>query len=910
MDITLLKNFNNYFNRLIKRYENYIDYSYSFTHKSYPNLDFNPNDGVSTEQVINWTEDWTPDYLITHKQETTGTVITGRWFIQEWVRIRGKQYKATLRRDVVADFYGPISVSPCFIEKATLDSTSPLIFNKEGMVFNQIKKKEIPLYDRSGCPWIVGYIAKNYEGGEISASYKVDVNNSIDSGDLPWEFSPTSTAVGVLNNYSMHFTIGCYQKNRLGKIDDSWVEFTMHYNKNGLADSYDTKKHTIYDGGLIKFTNTANYTLYSPGGNDIGPGGVAKFILNNTDLALNKIPTSIANAVTTSTSTLSELLSYNNKIIHHGTKYYRLTVTQSEDAEQVFNSVNYPILDTNIDEFTEEYNPNHADLNRAAKVAEVVAHLNGVSITAVEVSNQSVTTTIPSDSNRTHLNDAPYDMFCMPYGAVDVMGYQTNGDVSMAVAQAMSAQIGSNLYDIQLLPYCPVQDVIKFNKLIKLDGLAQGYDYHLIEDSADNVLSFVIWCKDSKGTFDIQKHLEMERQGTVNRVEKTYVKCPFTGGMMKSTSYASDYDFELQFELIGNKVYNPSIFSRVTYKLDGVTYRVNTITSISIDEDNIVTIKFPGVGPHQLGTFYNITGTASLTGEFDEVEYEHSLSVDTKIENECNMYRLVSPNYNGQFEFNLARNNGSIDFFNVDFTYKPYQPYIHINFNFKGLYGKDFDDARGLILGGDFSLPVISDAWTNYQIQNKNYQNIFDRQIANMDFNNNLANQEAIWGTVAGSVSAGASGAVTGALVGGPMGAGIGAVVGGSASAIGGTLDMFNLKARQQENKAYTMDMYHYNLGNIQALPYSLTRTSSFTNNNKMVPIVEFYSCTDEEKEAFVNKITYDGMTVGMIDKIENYVSDEEVHYVKGQLIRLNNIEDDSHMTFTIYEEIAKGVYL
>ena len=28
-----------------------------------------------------------------------------------------------------------------------------------------------------------------------------------------------------------------------------------------------------------------------------------------------------------------------------------------------------------------------------------------------------------------------------------------------------------------------------------------------------------------------------------------------------------------------------------------------------------------------------------------------------KIENQCNFYRLVSPNYNGQFEFNLAKNN-------------------------------------------------------------------------------------------------------------------------------------------------------------------------------------------------------------------------------------------------------------
>lgn len=107
-----------------------------------------------------------------------------------------------------------------------------------------------------------------------------------------------------------------------------------------------------------------------------------------------------------------------------------------------------------------------------------------------------------------------------------------------------------------------------------------------------------------------------------------------------------------------------------------------------------------------------------------------------KISNQCDMYRLVSPNFNGQFEFNLAKNDiKELSVFNVDYTYMPYNPYIHVNPQFSGLYGQDFNDARGLICGGDFSLARITDAWQSYQLQNKNYQNIFDRQIQNMDFN-------------------------------------------------------------------------------------------------------------------------------------------------------------------------------
>ena len=79
-----------------------------------------------------------------------------------------------------------------------------------------------------------------------------------------------------------------------------------------------------------------------------------------------------------------------------------------------------------------------------------------------------------------------------------------------------------------------------------------------------------------------------------------------------------------------------------------------------------------------------------------------------KISNEVDLYRLCSPNYNGLFEFSNAKNLVT-EKFNVDCTLRPFNPYIHINPVFKGLYGQDFDDQRGLICQGDFSLPLIND---------------------------------------------------------------------------------------------------------------------------------------------------------------------------------------------------------
>lgn len=104
--------------------------------------------------------------------------------------------------------------------------------------------------------------------------------------------------------------------------------------------------------------------------------------------------------------------------------------------------------------------------------------------------------------------------------------------------------------------------------------------------------------------------------------------------------------------------------------------------------------------------------------------------------------------------------------------------------------------------------------------------------------------------------------------------------------------------------------MYSYNLQNIQALPYSLSKTSPFTYNNKIWPIVEMYSATEEEKKAFRDKLEYDGMTVMKITTINEVTEPGSMKYVKGQMIRLEDLSDDSHMAYTIYEEIKKGVYI
>lgn len=176
-----------------------------------------------------------------------------------------------------------------------------------------------------------------------------------------------------------------------------------------------------------------------------------------------------------------------------------------------------------------------------------------------------------------------------------------------------------------------------------------------------------------------------------------------------------------------------------------------------IQDEQVVLPDTPFINETHYNFFYNTSDAPigimfwSRTSVFTvDIEQEISLPdtnpLTLKTSNDCDLFRITSPNYAGSFEFSLAKSGGRIDKFNADCTYKPYSPYIHVTPYLAGLYGENFnviDDARGLICGGDFSITKIVDQWQQYELQNKNYQAIFDRQIQNLDFNQQIAREQA-----------------------------------------------------------------------------------------------------------------------------------------------------------------------
>lgn len=288
---------------------------------------------------------------------------------------------------------------------------------------------------------------------------------------------------------------------------------------------------------------------------------------------------------------------------------------------------------------------------------------------------------------------------------------------------------------------------------------------------------------------------------------------------------------------------------------------------------------------------------------------------NTKLSNECDLVRLVAPNHQSMFEFNPAKNGDKANdlILDIECTYKPYQPSIHVKPQFDRLYGPNnlYKDERGLLFSGDFSMTQGSDAWTQYKRQNVNYLNIFDRQIQNMETTYAKQRESSIWGGIASAIGAGVG---IGSLVGGKLGAGVG--IGSSIlSGVGLGVDIAMQDQLQNEALDYKRDMFNYQLGNIKALPDTISKIDAFNNVFALWPVVEYYTCTDEEKKAVANKIAYNSMSVGRIGKIKDFKDNKWSYgdiaskgYIKGSLIRVE-IDEDTHYINELANEIYKGVY-
>ena len=800
MHFVLLSNYNNYYNRIYKKLDTYQEYiaeadgNVQVLDKS---VNFDLQDGVMTQHVFNCTFDGEPNYCLLLNE--TDNSIASRWFVIEWDKVRGNQYRAILRRDLLADHYDAITASPCFIEKGWVPNTDPAVFNKENITVNQIKKKEWMIKDDTDIAWLIGYLATDHQdlSGSFAIDPEVDVKYTGNFSDWTYANLCNGSEYTTINSDSAYNNMR-FLLHYIAQLSGTSYEFMFNgqsgtaYENNTPRDYWWTSKAACDDYRNSDWYSTINWNTC-----------MSKVLQDHTGW------TSITDA--------NAVLSLVGKKLKFDDGVYELTLTQNRDEMQsdwsywnngyLYDYI-YGIVDANLSGGIQGVN--------YYPVAYKL-YLKKFRITAQKVVTEGTYTYSITHSAK-KVNDAPYKMIAIPYNTATVPYYMDgitlNKELAIAWAMDIAKSMGSGCYDFQILPFMP-----KIGLPFEIDiGMQIGV----------GVVSYT-WHWDSSAT-------------PTEGEDFIYLKTGDTKKCIAFMCSASNWEFQ--------------------------TFMYNGELSTS--------------GP--------------AISNFKE-------------SNELDMYRVCSPNYASVFEFSPSKNGGNYGRYNVYCTYKPYQPFIYIAPKYDSLYGEDFKDNRGLILSGDFSLPIISDAWINYQLQNKNYQLAFDRQIENMeaqyDWQRKLSISQAITGTVQGT----ASGAMTGALVGGGWGALIGGAIGAGAGVAGGVMDVEMNKALHNEAIDFAKDNFGYQLENIKALPNTLNKVSSLVATSKIFPFVEYYTCTDEEREAFRNKIKYNGMSIGRIGHILDFKNPSDQTYIKGQIIRLEG-KFDTHTANEIANEFNKGWYI
>lgn len=783
MQLLYLK-YNNYNNRIIKRESTLEDYAkYALGNPMF--ADWNPNDGVTTTITVNenWTTGEAPDYLVCYENNE----IVSRWFVTEYARLRGGQFKATFRRDVIADYYDKTISAPAFIEKATLEDNDPYIFNIEKDVgFNQIKKSETLLKDETGCPWIVGYVPRNAFQedteiiGDVATTQRADI---VVNGIRNWEFynytnlAPNQQTASFVDNSSVVFNV--YTTD----VETQSRRFKFSFNENGgVTTGWTHKTNGVEYGDFVP--GASSRVLDSDVANPYYPDEITRdglFKQNTASTAQTNLDTIMGAFSSSDFATMKSyigtefnnitqeqairLQQLNGKVIkdNYTNLYYTITTTLSYGENSIYQMKEgslYNLMKSRIEPLiTSGFFITDSEVNLTS--FRFSATGGSGTITLQQFSTEGIKTTIKK--NRYHLIDAPYDMFCMPYSSEVILKqgsnqFRTTPDISLNIGVNIGLQTGAdNIYDLQLLPYCPIRNFI------------------------------ITKAEDGTPIIDF-----------------------------------SDY---------------PS------YSL---------ITS----------------GTSNAGALF----WASVSNFETTIDYQINIT-NPKIENQTDLYRICSPNYSNAFDFNAAM-NGGLDYFIVECTYKPFTPYIHVYPNFKLMYGSSgFKDARGLICGGEYSLPQMTSAWADYELNNKASLSIFDKTISR------LTGQDPskVMSNTLYSLSP----------------------------------DGSNQKAIEYAAQ-YDYYKYGYDIGNIMAMPTGISKTSALTYNNKLFPFVEYYTCTDEEKTAFSLKLKYDGMTVMRISDvgISEFIKQNTRTYIKAKVIKLEDLGDDAHMAKTIESELRKGIYI
>ena len=534
----LLLHYNNYFNRIIKRKNSIDDYKAAdANYKEASNINFNPGDGVNTSLVLGLGQTGSLfegdefDYLVAYEVVDNITKIESRWFILEQDRKRSGQYELTLKRDVIADNYIDVVDSPIYLEKGFInDVNDPLLYNSESMNLNQIKQLEIPLKDETQSGWVVGYIPSDafpkvepaYDRVEKKVTIPMSADITVDglSSWSYWNYCSSNPNYKFMADTAgkRKVTVKIRSERKYAdsarsvRCDMVTADYTFYPN------STDAGTYSQVNSGYIKTSSgTLNYPQWYK---DYGPvtfmqgtinaklcGTIFDPVRNNSTFN-NSLNTILGTGITIGdTSALRRL---QDKIILDSSTntYYRISIISTSEGSPITVTSSMTGGQTVLDALKNAMNyPSGAGGSLQGTYTTFTASNSSTSY-AIQLTNVGVSLYVDLNSDRAHLNDAPYDMFCIPFSDTLKLKYNSteftcSKNVALSMATEIAKDLGSGtVYDVQLLPYCPNRTlVVKSNSPSTVLDLS-GVKYDLIKESVtNNPKSAVIWCTES--TFQV-----------------------------------------------------------------------------------------------------------------------------------------------------------------------------------------------------------------------------------------------------------------------------------------------------------------------------------------------------------------------------------------------------------------------
>lgn len=558
--------FRNYYNRRIKRYntlEEYTNKNDYFMEDITRNINY--NDGINMSIIVNRNSALNSlgyNYIIA-LDSSTGK-IDSRWFILEERQTRQGQWSYSLRRDLIADFYDEFMHSTIYLQKGWVKSiNNNLIFNDELFSANQIKQSEELIKDNIGCKWLVGYVAKpeSYKEGSTEKygdfwkgkTFVTDSNAAL-AADITIN---TSFAEWDLYKYTQ-------------SIHNHISELTFNFDYSGYTSSIGSRVFIDSYGAAVNPNDNTKYGQYQIPINDI-QGHIRnnsfvdtqqfvnnyklyyKFIYDKYCEANNYVTTEIWQDLY-KTFASSKLVystvdgTYRRVYIAWSspkryTEQYSVDPTEQpslyNDCVSVFNNIRMQVINNNNNFRLFGYIRRSFILN-----TEVVSE-----------TKYSMGTADRTPSHASLINEA-YDAFAIPMPGDEPLGIYENGnavgyinsDASWAMAQKLMQSAGSGGYDLQLLPYCPLDNVGNERNQLQMktqgDGsLVWGFDFSWIfpgtEGSGTEKVGVVFWMRKAsfESVIDYTDSTDYSDPMTVKCVSQL-TKCQLASG-----DYSSIFEF-------------------------------------------------------------------------------------------------------------------------------------------------------------------------------------------------------------------------------------------------------------------------------------------------------------------------------------------------------------------------------